>query len=159
MVQGICAANAASIAPLLAGIWCGAQFSPPASQLVAAVDHREAGQAADRQLAVTGRDGESELCRADAGAWGEQSVAAAEIEPFRADMLVRRFGCFAAERDHVAVPRDILLQDHRSGSGGSSAPVEMRTALPGPALPAKGCPAALSPITCHGPARSPEATA
>ena len=41
-----------------------------------------------------------------------------------------------------------------SAPSGSIAPVEMRTAWPGPTSPVKGCPAALSPITVHGPDRS-----
>ena len=88
-------------------------------ELVAAVDHRDARQAADFEGAadVPGGEGQRELRRAKADAGREHRLAGCEIEPAAADVARRRCAV-RRQRKPLAVALGLFLQQHRFAARG-----------------------------------------
>jgi hypothetical protein len=112
---------AASIGPLLAGIWWGAAGGR-GGQFVAAVDHRDGKGAVDGQVGVTCGDGQRDLGGPQAGAGFEQGMAGGKVHARGADMAPERVWRGPGEGHLIAVASRVFLKQDHVGPGRQGRP-------------------------------------
>ena len=124
----------------------GAGFAACHDQFVAGRKHRDLGAAGDRDGRVVGGGGERHVAAGEETTARQKDVAGFEIEAGAADVLVG--GCRFLDSDAVAVAFGMFLDGNRIGARRHDAAGEdphrfARTST----APAKGRPAATSPVT------------